>query len=298
MANPKKRKETASQPSTLLDFFGKEKVSSDSTHRELKKAKTKTAPSARSVSRVKRESTDDVIVIDSSDDDDIVEVSSIRPAPKPLQPKAEIPLENELQLSGGNEARSRSPVLRDLSASALSFTLGLHSNCTAEGPNVKSEQESCESVFGLPSELLVPSSSTASGNGREPSPFGCPSMLLTQDEQKPSVDSFSSMPAVPTECSHDVLQNGLPPAPLEGLDDAGTSEALLGEGDWDMGDDEMNLIEGEPSAEDAIDEQSVDIDLTLDDDASGVKQEQPVEICPICEKQLEGMSSMVRPSDL
>ena len=102
MANPKKRKDVP-QGATLLDFFGGGSAGPSSQHNKKQKAvkatKSKIDPSrSKVVPQVKREvgdefivvdSSDDVIILDSSDDDDIVEVSAIRPAPKPMQATAE-----------------------------------------------------------------------------------------------------------------------------------------------------------------------------------------------------------------
>ncbi len=81
----RKRKEpTTNQSSTILDFFGKGTAGSNS--RDTKKLKTNGAlPRRKSIPHVKRELPEDIIVIEDSDDDSDVEISAIRPAPRPLQ---------------------------------------------------------------------------------------------------------------------------------------------------------------------------------------------------------------------
>ena len=84
----KKRKEpSGSQSSTILHFFGKGAIGSKA--RDAKKLKSDGGQAhRRSVPLLKRELPEDIIVIedsDDSDDDDAVEVSSIRPAPRPVQ---------------------------------------------------------------------------------------------------------------------------------------------------------------------------------------------------------------------
>ena len=86
MANPRKRKETP-QASTLHNFFGK------GTHRRSSQDHKKFKSEAEGISnrvsarRIDCKARGEVIVIDS-DEDDVVEITPVRPVPKPIQPKS------------------------------------------------------------------------------------------------------------------------------------------------------------------------------------------------------------------
>ena len=162
---------------------------------------------------------------------------------------------------------------------------------------MKTEPGSSQSLFGDPSELLTPPSTTVSSDGREPSPFGLPSMLVEQevsqsDAQLPPVTSFSA----PVDCSHDAAQQGVPTSMLQHAEAQEVEAGLFGDESWGTGDDEIEFVDDVPKAE-TRDANSVDIDLTLDDDATNKCERRPVnlvETCPICERVLAGMDAAVR----
>ena len=156
------------------------------------------------------------------------------------------------------------------------------------GIRIKSESND---TLGTPSELLVPACSTPNDR-RDPSPFGLPSMLLPQDGSSSAKLSSATSPPVPADCSHDILRGGIPVPPARSVGEA----ALLGEGDWGMGDDEIEFVDDKDEKLPADDSNSTDIDLTLDDDVTAEREEGLVESCPICERELVGMSAVVRPT--
>ncbi len=294
----KKRKETP-QSFTLLDFFSG-KDSSTSNTRTAKKPRVSEKPS----NRVKREVPDEVIVIDSSDEDDIVEVAIPQPDPKPGQSDTK-----GLEVTSafrGQEALGRASSLADLSARVCLSSGAREADGWMEGANGKSEDGRAISQESLSFANTQP----LHDGDRQQSPFGFPTMLATQDSTDvvvpPKVTHLG-----PLDCSHDGIADT---APLPATEDAGEVEdALLGNGDWATGDDEMELFDVDPEvkAEDidsvdidltmdadpevkAEDCNSVDLDLTLEEDDVASEKEQPVESCPICERELAHMSTLVR----
>ncbi|RPD53375.1 hypothetical protein L227DRAFT_400466 [Lentinus tigrinus ALCF2SS1-6] len=275
----KKRKETP-QSSTLLDFFGGKSTSSNT--RNVKKARL----AGKKSIQVKREVPDEVIVIDSSEEDDVVEVAI---------------LPSDTKEHRGEEDFGRtSPILANFST------------------NVKCEPTEDQDGVGLSeSSLSFDILEPQDDQNREPSPFGFPTMLAVQGQSEPelAVPPKAAYPG-PFDCSHDGTTTVASP-PLPTAEDASQVEdALLGAGEWGMGDDEMELcgLDPEVKAEEsdsvdidltvdtdpevkAEDSSSVDLDLTLEDDDDCVPsgKEQPAESCPICEKELAGMSTVVRP---
>ena len=160
-----------------------------------------------------------------------------------------------------------------------------------EGPPVKTDQY----TFGIPSALLLPSSpeKLPEDDRREPSPFGFPALLAMQKQQDAADPPATNDAPILPDYSHNGLYNQIPQSIQQNGDTCPVEHALLAAGDWDMGDDELELIEEECNKVKAEDDDAVDIDLTLDDDPSSA-EEKPVESCPICERELVGMSNLVR----
>ncbi|PIL24631.1 hypothetical protein GSI_12515 [Ganoderma sinense ZZ0214-1] len=270
----KKRKEpTTNQSSTILDFFGKGSTASDS--RDAKKPKNGALARRKGMHHVKCELPEDIIVIeDSDDDDDAVEVSAILPAPRPLQNASKGNCESKcISVGSGKETRSATPVVEDFR------------------PIVKDEPGSSQYTFGLPSALLVPSApeEQSTGGKREPSPFGFPALLVTQ-EQQDVVNPPACETPIQLDCAHDGARDQVLQCKQNEEADL-ADNVLLGTGDWDMGDDELVRIEDDYDKVKAEEDDAVDIDLTLDD-ATSSAEEKPVESCPICEKELAGMSNL------
>ena len=110
-------------------------------------------------------------------------------------------------------------------------------------------------------------------------------MLFRSVMPAPPVSGPSGLP----DCSHDSTSEGA----ITHNPNGSTEEVIAGDSDWDMGDDEMELLDVESQVK-IEDTQTVDIDLTLDDDIPSTAEEQPVETCPICEKELAGFNAAVR----
>ncbi|KAI0794502.1 hypothetical protein C8Q74DRAFT_1249143 [Fomes fomentarius] len=282
----KKRKSTP-QSSTLLDFFGKGPTSvstRDGKRPRLKSVQPKTI--------IKHDSLEQIIVIDSdSDSDDVVEVSPIRFPPKPIQTvghmgsclkhcKAESPYETS--------------VLNALSAPTCSSLNRREANLEDKGTNITSEPHlnefpTAEHRFATP----LPEPQDCDSRG--PSPFGVPTMLMPLEQCQGPVPPVSGPSGLP-DCSHGVMDN-VSLSPPGDSDDLTIEQALREEGGWDMGDDEMkpvdvDLTEVTAWAGTDEDSQSVDIDLTMEVDDTPTPEEQPVECCPICEKELAGLSHL------
>ena len=162
-----------------------------------------------------------------------------------------------------------------------------------EEPVVKNEPDPSQYTFGLPSALLVPPTEETqpAEDGREPSPFGFPTLLATREQQDAAARPVCDVPALP-DCSHDGMSGEIPQCVQQDGEACMVENVLLGTGDWDMGDDELELIE-EDCNKVKLEEDAVDIDLTLDD-ATSSADEKPVESCPVCERELAGMSNSVR----
>lgn len=292
----KKRKETP-QSVTLHDFFAG-KTSSSSNARNVKKARL----TGKSSTQVKREVPDEVIVIDSDED----EVSLLPSATK--APKVTL-------LQDGERGRTPTPILADLSAPAYhSSELG-EADGLVEGTNIKSELVDDGDDFGSAGgSLLSGVPRDQFERDREPSLFGFPSILATQDQSERDVAVPPKATDVsPLDCSHDGVATPASIPPLFAEEACDVEDSLLGNGDWDTGDDEMELfgVNNEVKAEEtdsvdidltidvdaefkAEDRNSVDLDLTLEDDDDASGQEKPVESCPICDRELVGLSTLVR----
>ena len=231
---------------------------------------------------------------DSSDDEDVVEVHPSRPAPKPIQPAGSSGSGCVASGSRRQRARCSSSPLVELST-YTTHPLARRLRLTGmKDPNVKLEPELSDSIFGVPSDLLVPSTSTKRDATRDPSPFGVPFMLVDQGRlpQAHLVEPLEE-PSLPVDCSHGTLQHGVPSS-LQPEAECTPDEEVSRDGEWGTGDDEVEILE-ENSTVEIKDESCVDIDLTLDDD-NVEKDTQPVECCPICERKLKGMSTVVRSS--
>ncbi|KAM5536570.1 hypothetical protein V8D89_009665 [Ganoderma adspersum] len=269
----KKRKEPTNQSSTILDFFGKGSAASNT--RDAKKLKANGAlPRRKSVPPVKRELPEDIIIIEDSDDDDAVEVSAVRPAPRPLQNGSKANCELRCVSAGsGKETQPTTPVLGDFN------------------PIVKNEPDSSQYTFGLPSALLVPPTQEKQPveDRKEPSSFGFPTLLALREQQDAATPPVCDVPALP-DCSHDGVSAQIPRCIQQDGEACLVENVLLGAGDWDMGDDELELIEEDCTKVKPEEEDPVDIDLTLDD-ATSSADEKPVESCPVCERELAGMNN-------
>ena len=277
----KKRKATP-QSSTLLDFFGK--GSSTAGVRDTKKPRVKTVHHKPTV---KHEPSEEVIVIDS--DDDVVEVTPVRPAPKPVPTAtATHAIHSAPGTSSKAESGSETTVLGDLSAPVCSSSKGCRADGRVPGPIVKSEPNITHALsMGSVTSVLPACNDNGS---REPSPFGFPDMLAPIAPEHPvmPVPPVSGPSGLP-DCSHDGASEGA----ITHNPNGSTEEDIAGDSDWDMGDDEMELLDVESQVK-TEDTQTVDIDLTLDDDLPSTAEEQPVETCPICEKELAGFNAAVR----
>ena len=294
----RKRKEpTTAQSSTILDFFGNRPALSNT--KGAKKQKINGAPARRnSAPPVKREYSGDIIVIDDSDSDSEVEVSAIRPAPQPVQNAPNVAMRSA-PAGCTQEVQHATPALADPSAHACHSARMDETDRSNEGQNVKSEPDLSRCVFGLPAELLVPPSPVKLEDAvSEALPSGSLPVLATQEQPAVADSPVNNVPPpVVPDCSHDgVVGDSLETSTQAGY--ASQLDALLGEGDWDRGDDEMELVEEADAKVKAEEDDAVDIDLTLDDDVDigSAPQEKPVETCLICERVLTGMSNLVRTS--
>ena len=110
----KKRKQPATQSSTLHDFFGKPTQSTGQQGTRTpanKKPKLKLGPPEPALSKHKKTSTPfkvaegDIIVIDDDDDDDEMEVTVGTPTPTPRTP---VPSSSKAEAEGSAGTRSSS----------------------------------------------------------------------------------------------------------------------------------------------------------------------------------------------
>lgn len=257
----RKRKELA-QTSTLLDFFGRGNSAAEAREAKKLKVKDPTCPS-KGAPAAKRDISSEIIVIDSSDEDD-VSVSEVYPL-------------TDVRV---REPR-KVPVPKDLSTSPFAEI----SVCLQDysGSHIK-EDPMAESSNALSIQMDVVEAATENMR-REPSPFGFPTMLATPEQSEAAVPSVSEA----ADCSHDGLASVIAQAPVE------VDKARPEDDDWGMGDDELELVDYDPVIKEE-DADSVDIDLTLEDEVAPAIEREAVESCPICEKELVGMDIQVRPN--
>lgn len=284
MAN--KRKQTP-QASTLLDFFGK--GATGSAPRQSKKPRTKPTASVKQSGRKRLPGPEDIIVIDSDEDD--VDISAPQPCAKPLRSTSSNSAKQLLPKNADPALNDKAPVLRDISAlpSPSGSTQG--TDTLAEDANVKSEPDgSQESIAELRPSSPDKSSESVS--------FGFPDLLVARDTQSKAAPSES-----PTLCRGDsssecktedvaVFNASAPSA----QDTREVEDALLEGDDWDMGDDEIEFVDVETRVKAEASEE-VDKDLTLEEEADGTSGDGggAIESCPICDRQLIGMSTLVCP---
>lgn len=229
--------------------------------RDKKKAKfnTRTTSASRNIAG-------EVIVIESSDDDDIEEVPAVRPAPKPLQTEVDTrPQPSASSKNVHSEVRHTTTVLADISAPVCTSWRICETDHRDQGRSVKSEPllGHQQPGFGTSSGLLEHSSLSSSlthvEGGRQPSPFGSPSLLA--GDIKPSEPPTRSI-----DCSHDRQTSSLVLKVHKGI--AVEDIVGLGAGDKNTGNDDVDLFDVDTDIQND-DGPSVDIDLTLDDEDQG-----------------------------